>query len=154
MNQSAFGELFGVSNKTVSRWETGTYLPPVEILELMSREFGVTINEIIAGERMQPGEFEKRAEENLKSVLRCSAFTFKEKEEYFSKHWEKLHIALRILSALICLGIFIIGIYQKSALTVTFAAILTAAVSIILYNMKRSYVEKKTYLEDKNFKDE
>lgn len=120
----------------------------------MSREFGVTINEIIAGGRMQPGEFEKRAEENLKSALRCSAFTFKEKEEYFSKRWEKLHIALRIISALVCLGIFIIGICQKSALTVTFAAILTAAVCIILYNMKRSYIEKKTYLEDKNFKDE
>lgn len=37
LTQSELGEKLGVTNKTVSRWETGTYMPPVEILEELSR---------------------------------------------------------------------------------------------------------------------
>lgn len=33
LTQAELGEKLGVTNKTVSRWETGTYVPPVEILE-------------------------------------------------------------------------------------------------------------------------
>ena len=32
LTQDELGEKIGVTNKTVSRWENGNYLPPVEIL--------------------------------------------------------------------------------------------------------------------------
>ena len=34
--QEQLGEKLGVSNKTVSRWEKGAYLPPVEMLQAIS----------------------------------------------------------------------------------------------------------------------
>ena len=34
--QAELGEKLGVTNKTISRWETGTYMPPVEMLEELS----------------------------------------------------------------------------------------------------------------------
>ena len=37
LTQAQLGETLGVTGKTVSRWETGTYLPPVEMLLLLSR---------------------------------------------------------------------------------------------------------------------
>ena len=40
LTQQALGERLGVTNKTISRWETGCYLPDVEMLSLLSREFG------------------------------------------------------------------------------------------------------------------
>lgn len=33
MTQEQLGERIGVTNKTISRWETGNYMPPVECLE-------------------------------------------------------------------------------------------------------------------------
>ena len=36
MTQEQLGERIGVTNKTVSRWETGNYMPPVESLILLS----------------------------------------------------------------------------------------------------------------------
>ena len=36
LTQEQFGDKMGVTNKTVSRWETGKYLPPADILLLMS----------------------------------------------------------------------------------------------------------------------
>ena len=35
LTQEQLGEKLGVTNKTVSRWETGTYLPPVECLSML-----------------------------------------------------------------------------------------------------------------------
>ena len=45
LTQEELGESLGVSNKTVSRWETGTYLPPVEMLQRLSERYSVSINE-------------------------------------------------------------------------------------------------------------
>ena len=44
---------------TVSRWETGTYVPPVEILEELSRLYGLTINEILSGRKLTTEEYKR-----------------------------------------------------------------------------------------------
>ena len=51
--QEALGEKIGVTNKTVSRWETGTYMPPVECLVLLSDIYDVSINEMKLSLMMQ-----------------------------------------------------------------------------------------------------
>lgn len=38
--QEQLGEKMGVTNKTVSRWENGNYLPSADMLLAMSRLFG------------------------------------------------------------------------------------------------------------------
>jgi len=47
LTQEQLGKKTGVTNKTVSRWETGTYLPPADALLAMSELFEVSINEIL-----------------------------------------------------------------------------------------------------------
>ena len=69
LTQEELGQTLGVSNKTVSRWETGTYLPPVEMLQRMSERYGVSINEILSGERLSAEDYREKAEENIKSGL-------------------------------------------------------------------------------------
>lgn len=87
LTQQALGERLGVTNKTISRWETGCYLPDVEMLSLLSREFGVSINELVAGERLVAEDFKKAADENLVTALDHSTFTLKEKQAFFKKKW-------------------------------------------------------------------
>ena len=57
MTQEQLGERLCVTNKTISRWENGNYMPNVEMMSLLSKEFGVSINEIIAGERLGTEDF-------------------------------------------------------------------------------------------------
>ena len=45
MTQEQLGEKLGVSNKTVSRWETGNYMPPVEYLKIFSDIYQRAIEE-------------------------------------------------------------------------------------------------------------
>ena len=46
LTQDELGMQIGVTNKTISRWENGNYLPPVEMLQILSNKFDVSINEI------------------------------------------------------------------------------------------------------------
>ena len=75
LTQEALGEKLGVTNKTISRWENGHYLPDIEMLQLLSKEFNVSINELITGERIQENEYKEKAEENLLTVLENSTIT-------------------------------------------------------------------------------
>ena len=79
--QEILGEKIGVTNKTVSRWETGTYMPPVECLVLLSDMYDVGINEIVAGQRLNEAEFNDAAEENLSEALQLSENAYKQKEK-------------------------------------------------------------------------
>ena len=62
--QEQLGEELGVTNKTISRWETGVYLPPVDTLLKMSEIFGVSNNEMLSGKRLTDSEYRKAAEQN------------------------------------------------------------------------------------------
>lgn len=69
LTQEELGEEIGVTNKTVCRWENGNYLPPVEILQILSKKYDVSINEILSGERLDDEKFKTKAEENISTAL-------------------------------------------------------------------------------------
>ncbi len=82
ITQEQLGEKIGVSNKTISRWETGNYMPPVDCLNMLSDFYNISINEILAGERASGDKFAKIAEQNIAVTLKklekdCQAFTKK-----------------------------------------------------------------------------
>lgn len=51
MTQEELGNRVGVTNKTISKWENGNYMPPVDVLMLLSDIYSVSINEILNGRR-------------------------------------------------------------------------------------------------------
>lgn len=69
MTQEQLGIRVGVTNKTVSRWETGKYMPPVECLKLLSDIYQITINEILMGEKLSKENYKEASENNITIVL-------------------------------------------------------------------------------------
>ena len=51
LTQEKLAEQLSVSNRTVSRWETGSNMPDIGMLVEIADYFGVSIPEIINGER-------------------------------------------------------------------------------------------------------
>lgn len=80
LTQEQLGEKVGVTNKTVSRWETGNYMPPVECLWLLSDIYGVSINEIVSGHRLSAEQFTEAAEDNLSQALELQEKAYKKTE--------------------------------------------------------------------------
>ena len=68
MTQAELAEELGVTNKAVSKWETGEAMPETALLLPISRIFGVTIDELLDGKRIcQP--IEKERKESIKDNL-------------------------------------------------------------------------------------
>ena len=53
LKQCDLAELLGVTNKAISRWETGRGYPDIETLPKISEVLNVSIPELLSGERMQ-----------------------------------------------------------------------------------------------------
>ena len=63
LTQEQLAEKLGVTNKTISRWETGKYMPDLSLLKPLSEELGVTLNELLSGEKIE----KEKIEENTKN---------------------------------------------------------------------------------------
>jgi len=147
MTQEQLGECLGVTNKTVSRWETGKYMPDIDKLQELSAILGISINELLAGERIEDAAgFVKKADDNLIAVLsNDSAFGLQDRIAYYKHKWCKEHKAL-ILSGIIFLCIlFGVGICRKQP--IVFA--LLPIVGLVIYGYIRN--QMMIYVEDRAF---
>lgn len=51
LTQSTLAELLNISNRTVSKWETGEGLPDISLLPDIAKVLGVTTDELLAGKK-------------------------------------------------------------------------------------------------------
>ena len=61
--QAQIAEKMNVTNRTVSRWETGTNLPDIDIIIALSEIYDVGIDEVLDGRRHDHAIREKHVEE-------------------------------------------------------------------------------------------
>ena len=65
LTQAQLGELLGVTNKTISRWENGNYMPDLAVLQSLCAVLDVNLNEMISGRRLNEVDFRQQADNNL-----------------------------------------------------------------------------------------
>ncbi len=145
LTQEQLGEQIGVSNKTVSRWETGVYMPPADALVKMSELFGVTVNEILSGKTLSEQEYRAAAEKNLNRLVRSSKFTQKDRLEYFKKKWLKEHIAIMVIIGICIIAVSAAGIIIKNSFLVAIIPLLILAAHCWRNNAMMAYAEKHVY---------
>lgn len=154
--QEKLGEILRVTNKTVSRWENGNYMPDIEMLSLLSKEFGVSINELVIGERLTEANFKEAADNNLVTALNNSTFTLKEKVAFFKKKWKKEHALSIITSAVVWLATIVALKLQsvEAALLGAVGGLIAILFYVILYNRMMMYVENRVYRQESDKKTE
>lgn len=146
LTQEALGEKIGVTNKTVSRWENGNYMPDIEMLQLLAQEFKVSINELLSGEKLSSDEdFRRKADENVIAVSKASTFSFEEKKTFFKKKWRREHFSLFIILFLILAASIVLPfVFDRP-----WFAWLVPLIALIEYGYQNNkmmiYVEKNLY---------
>ena len=78
LTQEQFAEHFGVSNRSVSRWENGFNMPDIDVLMEISDYYEVDLREILDGER----KGETMNKEIKDTVLQAVDYTNTENEKY------------------------------------------------------------------------
>ncbi len=65
LTQKQLAELLFISEKTVSKWETGRGFPEASLLLPLCERLEISVNELLLGERIEEREYKQTAEENL-----------------------------------------------------------------------------------------
>lgn len=83
MTQVQLAEKLGVTAKTISRWENGNYMPDLSLLQPLSEELGISLNELLSGERLQAEELQteellEKTEYSLTRMLQYAAMQIKQ----------------------------------------------------------------------------
>ncbi len=125
LTQEQLGEKLGVTNKTVSRWETGKYMPPVECLEMLSDMYSISINELLSGGRLNQEDYVDSAEKNLKSTLSAM-------EDDTKKFEKMMFVILIITTVLAMIGISILPINENMTTVDTIRQFIVMAIIIAL----------------------
>lgn len=76
LTQEQLAEKIGVSNKTISKWETGKCMPDYSVIELLCEELNITLAELMNGEEDEksiPAYENEQIVEMLKEIQNLKA---------------------------------------------------------------------------------
>lgn len=104
LTQEQLAEKFGISNRSVSRWENGNTLPDISLLVELAEFYNVDIGEIIAGERK-----EKNMNTETKEEIKAVAEYAENEKNIIKKKSKKKTVAVSVLLTAVFLVICLIS---------------------------------------------
>ena len=70
MTQAALAEMLGITDRAVSKWETGKSLPDSGIMLELCGILHINVNELLSGEKIMTESYDRMAEKNLLAMKR------------------------------------------------------------------------------------
>ena len=72
MTQKELAGKLGVTDRAVSKWENGRCMPDLALLQPLSRNLKVGVNDLLSGEKVSEKELRKKSEENLVTMAKLN----------------------------------------------------------------------------------
>ncbi len=144
--QEEIAEVFGVSSRSVSRWENGNTLPDLGLLVELADYYNVDIKEIIDGERKK----DKVDAETKETLLRVADYSANTKKRAVKKIIVIVAVCLGVISALkvALTGLIVSAFFQQYNLNGV-SSLLCISID---YSQPREYVGQlegySIYVED------
>ena len=123
LTQRQLAEQLSVSDKAVSKWETGRGLPDVLLMPPLCAALGITVNDLLSGERVGEGDYRKKAEENMMELMR-----------------ENAENRQRLLQSIACGGVTVVAVCALVALAAFLPLPALARVALLLLAMATAVV--------------
>lgn len=144
LTQEQLADKFGISSRSVSRWETGTNLPDLSILVELSDFYDIDIREIIDGERK-----EKNMNNETKETLSKVAEYAEQNTVQLKKKMTESCLGVMVLLVFIAVLKWTNGfngfIAQRPMDNITFftigAALVILALNVLFYTEKLERVQ-------------
>ncbi|MDE5984452.1 MAG: helix-turn-helix domain-containing protein [Eubacterium sp.] len=139
LTQKQLAEKLGVTDKAISRWETGKGIPDVSLLIPLSNVLEVSINEILLGEKIEEEKKIEKYEETIVNTLTTN------KKQISKLH--KIIYALLVAVEIVAIYGFTIGASPSDAMGLLLgpAFIVTPLVSLMLGSTNISFKFKAIF---------
>lgn len=129
--QEQLGNILGVSNKTISRWENGNYMPDLSLLIPLSETLDITLNELLTGEKIEKEKIIEVTEENLKNTI---GYT----QEKLDIEHKKTSLGMILFGLLLCYASF--TMIDSISIAASICSIIGISVFVSgLYRMLKSH---------------
>ena len=69
LTQMQLAEQLGVTNRAVSKWETAKSMPDVSVMLPLCEILGVSVNELLCGEKMSMQDFKENSEKSILQIM-------------------------------------------------------------------------------------
>lgn len=109
MTQEQLAENLGITDRAVSKWERAKSMPDLSLFKPLCNELGITINELMSGEKVDKSNYQNKLEENMVNVLN----DMDKKSKYIKKKYFTIFIAT-IITILLFIIVFVIYRYTKN----------------------------------------
>lgn len=85
MTQQELADKIGCTDRAISKWENGRGMPDLSLMRPLCEELGITINELISGEKINKKEYQERVEENILNTIDYSNKRIKKTTKLFRR---------------------------------------------------------------------
>ena len=69
LTQSDLAEKLGVTDKSIGNWENGRNMPDLSLFKPLCDELGISINDLLSGERISEDKYQEKFEENIVNTI-------------------------------------------------------------------------------------
>lgn len=143
MTQASLAEKLGISDRAVSKWETGKSMPDSGIMLELCALLKINVNELLSGERIMAEAYDKRAEENLLAMRR--EVEEKNRQMLRTEYWIAIPAVIAGLVMVFVASFLEMPVWLRIALIV-FALIMIFTVAFIAVGIE----QKAGYYECQN----
>ncbi len=85
LTQKELADRLGISDKTISKWETGKGMPDLSLFKPLCDELNISLNEFLSGEKIESKQYSNRLEENIASAIDYSNEKVSQKDKILSQ---------------------------------------------------------------------
>ena len=156
MTQQDLAEKIGVTDRAVSKWENGRGMPDLSLMKSLCNELGITVNDLISGERIDKKDYPKKSDENIINTI-----DYKEKEIKKNKKVFKIVLGVIFLMIVLFITMFLFDVrmmnLNKPVIFSTWGYDYTPAINFYendIYFAIKDYLVDKGDREEKHYDDE
>lgn len=96
LTQMQLAEKLNITDRAVSKWETGKGMPDSSIMLDLCNELDISVNELLSGERIEMDNYNEKAEENFIGLRQSS--------ERIERKLQNILTAFKVLSIILSAG--------------------------------------------------
>ena len=93
--QATLAEKLGITDRAVSKWETGRALPDSSIMLELCGLLSISVNELLCGEKIEMENYNKELEKNLLEMVKAKEAA------------DKRLLAVELVTGFVCVGVML-----------------------------------------------
>lgn len=139
LTQKELAQKIGISDKTISKWETGKSLPDISYLESLCDSLGISMNELLSGQKLSESVYSQKAEENIMALM---------KENEQAKKGIGIRTGIGILFAILVFVLVVFSMQYDAILVIggcldmiSILLMVFLAIAEVFLSGKRSYLD-------------